>query len=158
MIFWRRSPSKDFLCSPPRSWRRVLSSGFLLRGLQVRILLGSPLLLMINQIAWRDPYFVLLEERCCAVLQASDSNSNALPATTNSSTQHKRNTAFPASFASDGDTDTIGLAMLHRTIIPLRAAKSPEQETHVAFQRSIDAAGINGRGTHNEAFAFVCAH
>jgi hypothetical protein len=35
-----------------------------------------------------------------------------LQAATNSSTQHERNTAFPASFASDWDTDTIGLIVL----------------------------------------------
>jgi len=62
--------------------------------------------------AWRDAHFVLLEERCCAALQTDDSNSKALQATTNSSTQHERNTVFPASFASDWDTDTIGLIVL----------------------------------------------
>jgi hypothetical protein len=61
---------------------------------------------------WYDPRFVLPAKPCCAALQASDSNSNGLPATTNGSTQHERNTAFPASFASDLDTDTIGLVVL----------------------------------------------
>src|SRR5215208_7917752 len=62
-----------------------------------------------QSIAWRDLPFVLPAERCCAALQAGDSNSKALPGTTNGSTQHERNTTFPASFASDLDTDTIGL-------------------------------------------------
>jgi hypothetical protein len=45
-------------------------------------------------------------------LQVADSNSKALQVTTNSSTQHGRNTDFLASFASDWDTDTIGLIVL----------------------------------------------
>jgi hypothetical protein len=80
--------------------------------LQVRILLGSPPLFDDRSTAWRDPRFVLPAEPCCAALQASDNNSNGLPATTNGSTQHERNTTFPASFASDLDTDTIGLVVL----------------------------------------------
>jgi hypothetical protein len=54
--------------------------------------------------AWRVPHFVLLEERCCAAPQDADSNSNALRATTNSSTQHERNTDLRASFTWDTDT------------------------------------------------------
>jgi len=42
-------------------------------------------------------------------LQVDVSNSKALQSTTNGSTQHERNTALPGSFASDFDTDTIGL-------------------------------------------------
>jgi hypothetical protein len=62
--------------------------------------------------AWRHPRFVLPAEPCCAALQANDNNFKALPAPTNGSTQHERNTAFPASFASDLDTDTIGFIAL----------------------------------------------
>jgi hypothetical protein len=46
------------------------------------------------------------------VLQARDGDSNASPGVTNGSTQHERNVAFPASFAFDWDTDTIGLVVL----------------------------------------------
>jgi len=65
-----------------------------------------------QSIAWRDLRFVLPAEPCCAALQAGDSNSKGLPGTTNGSTQHEGNTAFPASFASEWDTDTIGLIVL----------------------------------------------
>lgn len=61
---------------------------------------------------WHVLHFVLTEEPCCAALQASDSNSKVLQATTNSSTQHGRNTGFPASFASEWYSDTIGLVVL----------------------------------------------
>ena len=56
--------------------------------------------------------FVLSPEPCCAALQADLSNSNLLTSATNGSTQHERNTALPASFASDLDASTIGLVAL----------------------------------------------
>jgi hypothetical protein len=56
--------------------------------------------------------FVLSPEPCCDGLQAGVSNSKVLPPPTNGSTPHQRNTAFPASFASDLDTDTIGIIAL----------------------------------------------
>jgi hypothetical protein len=65
-----------------------------------------------QSIAWHDLRFVLPAEPCCAALQVSDSDSKALPGPTNRSTQHERNTTFPPSFASDWDTDTIGLIVL----------------------------------------------
>jgi hypothetical protein len=90
---------------------------------------------------WRDPRFVLPAEPCCAALQASDSNSKALPGTTNGSTQHERNTAFPASFASDLDTDTIGLFV---TLIALAAL-------FIAGKVQARKAGGDGRAhSHNQ--------
>jgi hypothetical protein len=77
-------------------------NGFLLRGLQVRILLGSPALLMINQRLGTNLVSFRQEEPCCAALQVADSNFRALQVTTNSSTQHGRKTDFLASFASAG--------------------------------------------------------
>ena len=59
---------------------------------------------------WRVPHFGL-EEPCCAALP-DNNNAKALRGTTNISTQHERNTSFHASFASDLDTDTIGLLVL----------------------------------------------
>jgi hypothetical protein len=65
-----------------------------------------------QSIAWRHPRFVLSPDPCCEALRTTDSNSKALPATTNGSTQHECNTGFPASFASDLDAGTIGLVAL----------------------------------------------
>jgi hypothetical protein len=61
------------------------------------------------------------------VLPAGDSNSKVLPAATNSSTQHEHNTAFRASFASDWDTDTIGLIVLivATAVVLLKARRNP---------------------------------
>jgi hypothetical protein len=55
------------------------------------------------------PHSVLVEERCCATLRASDSISNTLRGTTNSSTQHEPNTPLPGSFALEWNPETIGL-------------------------------------------------
>jgi hypothetical protein len=64
---------------------------------------------MINQRLGTNLVSFRQEEPCCAALQVADSNFRALQVTTNSSTQHGRNTDFLASFASGWDTDTIGL-------------------------------------------------
>jgi hypothetical protein len=61
------------------------------------------------------------------VLQARDSNSNALPGVTNGSTQHGRNAAFPASFASGWDTDTIGLFVTLVALVALFIAAKWQQ-------------------------------
>ena len=66
--------------------------------------------------------FVLTEEPCCAALQVTDGNSKTLQATANSSTQHGRNTDFPASFALEWDTDTIGLVVLVAALLALFVA------------------------------------
>jgi hypothetical protein len=107
----RRAPQASYL---PRTSASSISrskihpvaelfyNGFLLRGLQVRILLGSPALLMINQRLGTNLVSFRQEEPCCAALQVADSNFRALQVTTNSSTQHGRKTDFLASFASAG--------------------------------------------------------
>ena len=75
------------------------SDGFLLRGLQVRILLGSPTktpankgFLAVSASFWRS-------FSCCKTLRADTREINDLPISPKHSTQHESNTAFPASFA-----------------------------------------------------------
>src|SRR5215207_10057755 len=122
-----------------------------------------------QSIAWRDLRFVLPAERCCAALQAGDSNSKALPGTTNGSTQHERNTTFPASFASDLDTDTIGLIVFAVALMiffgPLRchAAEVPAGVNWSLFskarywQRGRDPCGGNphAAASSSEAHSFI---
>jgi hypothetical protein len=61
--------------------------------------------------AWRDPHFVLPPNRVARRCKRVTAIPMVLPAITNGSTQHERNTAFPASFASNLDTDTSLIAV-----------------------------------------------
>jgi hypothetical protein len=90
--------------------------------------------------------FVLSPEPCCVAFQADASNSKALQSTTNGSTQHERNTPLPGSFASNLDTDTIGLfitlILLGALVLATACARSKQKTVLLATILLATFAGI----------------
>jgi hypothetical protein len=79
------------------------SNGFLLRGLQVRILLGWPTKTLGTKgfLAVSASFFRSIP--CCVRLRDGFNDFNQLPTVTNRSTQHGRNTPFLALFGIELD-------------------------------------------------------
>jgi hypothetical protein len=135
---------------PERAMTDPTIFGSLLLGLQVRILLGSPVYLLVNKTLFARFGFVLSPFLCCKTMRADTKEINGLETPTNHSAQHGRNITvhFPFAFRGGLIFGTFGGSKTFRSRFRLVCgmATHPINDYYVRTYRQVERPRSLGLG------------